>query len=132
MKHSELCIAKIQQVREIAGEPELAYAARTRLQRAILACAHLVAHRAGLPEPGFPGRYEPPSGASMALRRVSELANHILARSRSMCQPSEPLDDRWANNWSEVFRLLDELEQVLRTMDGPPNPPLQPTGSAGG
>lgn len=132
MKQAELCIAKIQKVREIARDPELAYAARTRLQRAILSCTHFVAHRAGLPEPPFPGRYEPPSGASVSIRRVCDIANHILARSRSMCQPSEPLDDRWANSWSEVFHLLDELEEILRTTEGPPNLPLQPTGSAGG
>lgn len=108
-----LCENRIQQVREIARDPELAYAARTRLHRAILACTRLVARETGLPEPHFPGRYELPKNFSDQLRRVCEVANHLLDQSRSICQPSEPLDDRWSEGWSEVLSYLDELERSV-------------------
>jgi hypothetical protein len=108
-----LCERRIQRVKEIARDPELAYAARTRLHRAILACTRLVAREAGLPEPLFPSRYQTPDNASDQLRRVCELTNQLLDRSRSICQPSEPLDDRWSDGWSEVLGYLDELERTL-------------------
>jgi hypothetical protein len=108
-----LCDERIRRVREIARDPELAYAARTRLNRAILACTRLVARETGLAEPKFPGRYEPPAEASHHLKRVCDLTNRILDRSRSMCQPSEPLDDRWSDGWSEILDCLDELELSL-------------------
>lgn len=110
-----VCVKRIQQVRKIARDPELAYAARTRLHRAVLACTRFVAREIGLPEPLFPGRYELAGDAPDQLRRVCEIANDLLDRSRSICQPSEPLDDRWTEGWSEVLVCLDELERSLST-----------------
>lgn len=110
---SALCKKRIQQVREIARDPELAYPARTRLHRAILACTRLVASETGLPEPLFPGRYELPEVVPDHLRRVCEIANHLLDRSRSLSQPSEPQDDRWFEGWSEVLGYLDDLERSV-------------------
>ena len=108
-----LCVKRIQQVREIARNPELAYAARTRLYRVILACTRFVARETGLPEPAFPGRYELPEGSSEQLRRICDITNHLLARSRSMCRPSEPLDDRWSEGWHELTSWLDKLEDSV-------------------
>jgi hypothetical protein len=31
----------------------------------------------------------------------------------SICQPSEPLDDRWSDGWAEILGYLDELEVEL-------------------
>lgn len=113
MSHLSLCISRIKHVRELAGDPELAYAARTRLQRAILACTRLVARRAGLREPLYPGRYDVPPSAPPELRRICEINNRLLDRSQAICQPSEPLDDRWSDGWSEILAQLDELERSL-------------------
>lgn len=119
---SVLCVKRIQQVREIAGDPELAYAARTRLHRVIIASTRLVASEVGLPEPLFPGRYEAPKNSPDHLRRVCQVTNHLLDRSRSMGQPSEPLDDRWSEGWSEILGHLDELEHCLSAMESTERP----------
>lgn len=113
MSHASLCTSRIQQVRALANDPELAYAARTRLHRAILACTRLVARRAGLREPRFPVRYDVPLGGPPELRRICEITNRLLDRSQSICQPSEPLDDRWSYGWSEILAQLDELERSV-------------------
>ena len=113
MSHVDLCVTRIQQVRVLATDPELAYAARTRLHRAILACTRLVARRAGLLEPRYPGRYDIPADAPPELRRVCEITNRLIDQSQSICQPSEPLDERWSHGWSEIVSQLDELERSL-------------------
>lgn len=113
MTSTELCRVRIQQVRALAADPEVAYAARTRLHRAILACTRLVAKKAGLPEPLFPVRYLVPTGTPSELQRICDITNQLLDRTKSICQPSEPLDDRWSQGWSEILSRLDELEQSL-------------------
>lgn len=116
MSQITLCATRIQQVRVLASDPELAYAARTRLHRAILACTRLVARQAGLREPRYPGTYDVPPGAPPELRRICDITNSLLDRSKSICQPSEPLDDRWTDGWSEILAQLDELERSLSVM----------------
>ena len=113
MNQIELCTARIRQVRLLARNPELAYAARTRLHRTILACTKLIATRTGLPKPIYPGRYVVPEGHPPEVQRICEITNHLLDRSQSICQPSEPLDDRWSQGWSDILTQLDELERCL-------------------
>ena len=113
MSSTTLCRARIQQVRALAADPEVAYAARTRLHRAILACARLVAQEVGLPKPQFPVRYCIPTNTSRDLQRICDITNQLLDRAKSICQPSEPLDDRWSQGWSEILNRLDELEKCL-------------------
>jgi hypothetical protein len=107
------CHARIEQVRALAREPDLAYAARTRLQRAVLACIRLAAREKGLPEPEYPGRYEVDGSDRVELQAFCRTCNLILDRSKFVGQPSEPLDDRWRDAWGEVLELLDELEARL-------------------
>lgn len=107
------CISRIKHVRLLASDPDLAYAARTRLHRAILACTRLVARRTGLTEPVYPGRYQVPPSAPLELRLISEVSNQLFDRSRAICKPSEPLDDRWLDGWSEILALLDDLERSI-------------------
>jgi hypothetical protein len=113
MSSPRLCRTRIQQVRALCGDPEVAYAARTRLHRVILACMRLVARESGLTEPQFPSRYTVPIDAPSELQRICEITNQLLDRTRSICQPSEPLDERWAQGWSEILSRLDELQQSL-------------------
>jgi hypothetical protein len=113
MSSTTLCRARIQQVRELAADPEFAYAARTRLHRAILACTRLVAQEVGLPQPLFPARYCIPTGTPSDLQRICDITNQLLDRTKSICQPSEPLDDRWSQGWSEILSRLDDLEKCL-------------------
>jgi hypothetical protein len=113
MSSTTLCRTRIQQVRELAADPDVAYAARTRLHRAILACTRLVAQEVGLPKPVFPARYCVPTDASSGLQQICDITNQLLDRTKSICQPSEPLDDRWSHGWAEILSRLDELEKCL-------------------
>jgi hypothetical protein len=108
---SASCLARIQQVRDVASDPDLAYAARTRLQRVILSCARDVAQRVGVAPPLFPGPLEISVDAPENLRRLCDTINRLIDRTRCICQPSEPLDERWSEGWSEILSHLDELER---------------------
>ncbi len=117
MSRVELCVNRINQVRALTNDPDLAYAARTRLRRAILSCTRLVANSVGLVEPLYPGRYEIPSDAPLELQSICEITNRLIDRSQSMCQPSEPLDERWSDGWSEIVTQLDKLERTLSKVE---------------
>lgn len=107
------CLRRINRALELVAEPELAYAARSRLQRAVLACTRYAAREAGLPEPTFPGRYEIPLSFPERLREICEVANRLLDQTRTICQPSEPLDERWAQSRVEVIEGLERLRGLL-------------------
>lgn len=113
MEQAPDCQRRIDQALELVGEPELAYAARSRLQRAVLTCTRYAARQAGLPEPQFPGRYELPSSSSARLREICEVANGLLDRTQAICQPSEPLDERWTQGRLEVIADLERLRELL-------------------
>jgi hypothetical protein len=112
------CQRRINRALELVAEPELAYAARSRLQRAVLACTRYVAREAGLPEPMFPGRYEMPLSFPERFREICEVANRLLDRTQAICQPSEPLDERWAQGRVEVIAGLQLLRELLPPSTG--------------
>ncbi|MCU7838966.1 MAG: hypothetical protein KZQ94_06275 [Candidatus Thiodiazotropha sp. (ex Troendleina suluensis)] len=47
-------------------------------------------------------------------RQLADSCNKLLDTSKSLCQPSEPLDNRWRSGWSTLLKQLDELEMTLR------------------
>ena len=100
MATNEYYLRLLRTVRDAGELPELAYQARTRLRRALLA---LERGRRGDPEPG-------PMGGSEQIKsvvlRLQQQALHI-------CQPSEALDLRWRREWADVRRQLQELESLL-------------------
>lgn len=114
MKQTADCQRQIDRALELVTEPELAYAARTRLQRAVLACTRYAAREAGLPEPQFPGHYEISPSSSRRLREICEAANRLHDRTQAICHPSEPLDERWTQGRLEVIADLQRLCELLR------------------
>ena len=112
------CQRRIDQALKLLGERDLAYAARSRLQRAVLACTRYAAREAGDPEPMFPGRHALSPSSPEKLREICEVANRLLDRTQAICQPSEPLDDRWTQGWVEVITGLERLRQLLRVTAG--------------
>lgn len=93
---------------------EDAYLARTRLKRAILSCSRLVAEELDLPKPSFPNRLEIPDGSPSSIRHIADRCNRLSESADIVCQPSEPLDERWRSGWSEILADLNQLEQLIQ------------------
>jgi hypothetical protein len=121
------CLRRIRRALELVAEPDLAYAARSRLQRAVLACTRYAAREVGLPEPTFPRRYEMPPSSPEGLREICEVANRLLDRTQTICQPSEPLDKRWTQGRVEIIAGLERLQELLTLRAGASE---QPTGAS--
>jgi hypothetical protein len=85
----------------VAGEsPNLAYQARTRLRRAILALQR-----------GPNGHTStPPVVASPA---VAEITRRLEDRVLRLCQPSEALDMRWRDAWGTVADDITALKRLI-------------------
>jgi hypothetical protein len=87
----------------VAGEsPELAYQARTRLRRAILAL------RRGPND----GSSKPPVAESHA---IAEITRRLEDRVLNLCQPSEALDTRWRQAWDTVARDIRALKHLVES-----------------
>jgi hypothetical protein len=107
------------------GDHRLAYTARGRLQRVVLACTQHVARQTGYAEPVFPGRYSVPACALAVYQDICEIANRLLDRTQAVCQPSEPLDDRWVQGWAEIVADLRQLRGLLTTATNSHDEPEQ-------
>src|SRR4051812_21185949 len=85
----------------VAGEsPELAYQARTRLRRAILALRR-----------GPHGYASPPPVAQSPT--IAEITRRLEDRVHHLCQPSEALDARWRDAWGMVAADVDALRSLI-------------------
>jgi hypothetical protein len=84
-----------------AGEtPELAYQARTRLRRAVLALQR-----------GPNGDSStPPAAASPAIAQITRSLEDLVLH---ICQPSEALDMRWREAWAMVAADIRELQRLV-------------------
>lgn len=109
----ELCRELVQATRIAASSPDKAYVIRTRLRRMILASLRKVAEEEGLPPPPFPTELDSSTLQSPRSRDIAEICNRLLARTHSLCQPSEPLVDRWREGWSLLHNEMQALEKAL-------------------
>lgn len=113
MRNVEKCLHQIEKVRAVV-DGQTPYAARSRVRRLVLETMRLVSASAGLPLPGRPGVLSAPANAGSQLMRVVGACNQLNGLSRSIAQPSEPLDSRWRVMWCSLVGELDELELALR------------------
>ena len=107
------CVALIEDVREAALNPANAYLVRTRISRAILEATRMAARSSGAEGPIVPGPFVLPAAASTRDREIVELCNSIYEETRSLCQPSEALEDRWRLGWARVSARLDALARAV-------------------
>jgi hypothetical protein len=101
----------------VAQGVDAAYVARSRIGRLTLVLARIVAKRAGMSIPDRPGSIVVSDDVSQTVRELANICNNLLETSRVLCQPSEPLDNRWRNGWSTLLNQLDVLEITLRKME---------------
>jgi hypothetical protein len=93
----------LSEVLEAGESAELAYQARTRLRRALLAL-----------ERGRHGDTSvPPAESSAAIARV---ARRLEGRVLALCQPSEALDQRWRREWASVSEDVRTLQSLVRQL----------------
>ncbi len=87
-------------VLESVNDPELAYASRARLRRALLAI------RRG---PNGSNVLPPATRSASVNAIVERLERKVL----SLSQPSESLDSRWRNEWTAVSSDIAELRLAI-------------------
>jgi hypothetical protein len=108
-------VEQIRRLRESIKDPNKGYLARTRLRRLILSGLAKITKEVGLPKPTLPGPFIAPQSASAKIIECVELSNRLYQRATRLCQPSEPLDTRWRNQWSELDADLERLERIAIT-----------------
>ena len=113
MREIDNCLRQVAKVREVAQQTEVAYVARSRLGRLVLALAQLVSRVANVPAADRPGRLWVPEAATVEIRNLVEACNNLTETARTLVQPSEPLDERWQRGWAEVTSELDRIELHL-------------------
>lgn len=109
----EKCLKQVTKVRAVAQKKEVAYVARSRIGRLVLTLAQLASRIADLPIPDRLGRLLIPENAPDDVRILMEICNRLTDTTRTLVQPSEPLDMRWQSGWSELVKSLDRIEQHL-------------------
>jgi len=112
MRNVKKCLHQIEKVRAVV-DGQTPDAARSRVKRLVLETMRLVSASAGLQLPGRPGVLSAPVNAGSQLVRIVAACNQLNGLSRSIAQPSEPLDSRWRVMWCSLVGELDELELAL-------------------
>lgn len=103
----------VRQLRRTTADPTQAYVLRTRLRRTILACIQSIMEEERQPVPNIPMKLDRKAIHSSHHQEVAMLCNNLLAASSALCQPSEPLIDRWELTWSDLDADLRRLEILL-------------------
>ena len=112
----EHCLQEIAKIRDVAQGVDVAYVARSRIGRLTLTLAQIVTQKAGMSIPDRPGPIVVSDEGSQTVRELANICNSLLEISRVLCQPSEPLDNRWREGWSALLDQLNVLEITLRKM----------------
>ena len=95
VKEIEDCLRQLNKVRSVAREEEVAYVARSRLGRLVLAMVRLVGRVAEVPVEDRPLRLASPQDAPPEIQTLVNLCHGLNETTKTLVQPSEPLDQRW-------------------------------------
>jgi hypothetical protein len=109
-------ILQLEGVRSAAQDPGAAYLIRSRLRRALLACARQVAEAQQLEKPVFPGQWALSHSADAELVEIVDVCRRIHQRSQQLCAPSESFDVRWEEGWRLLSSDLDVLQDRLEAL----------------
>ena len=116
MKEIDNCLRQVAKVRSVAREEEVAYVARSRLGRLVLAVAQVVGRISNVRTVDRPARLPVPTNAPVDVRVLVEICNSLIDTTKTLVQPSEPLDKRWQSGWSALMADLDRIEHQLRVI----------------
>lgn len=110
------CIIQIDKVKDVSRGYEVAYVARSRIKRLILSLNQLIAKYCGLKNVDALFDMNLPRNCPEESRNLAEISKRLSDVSSTICQPSEPLDERWKSGWKELLVVLDDLEISLNTI----------------
>lgn len=110
------CLRLIADAKASAIAPDSAYVLRTRLKRSLLGASQLAAAYAGVTEPSMPEDIDRLRVDDPLAGEILHICVSLLAKTSSMCQPSEALDSRWRAGWADVCKNLDLLEHTLLSL----------------
>ena len=96
MKELIICQRQVQKIRQVASGGVLPYVGRSRIGRLVTGLNAIIDQVEDHHAEGLVHQTE----------RLQSIA-------KTICQPSEPLDSRWREGWSELLTELDKLESVL-------------------
>lgn len=113
MSTRQLCLEQLRAVREVGNGADAAYVARSRIGRLVVSCMRLVSEQLGNSSPQMPGEICVSPDASKFVQQIAKQSNLVFRLAKSLCQPSEPLDRRWRDDWKEMQSHLTELETAL-------------------
>lgn len=92
------CLRRIEKVLAYHESPDSAYPVRLRLRRASHSIAMWVADGGDSPR------------ADVGIGALAQALERISAR---ICQPSEPLHERWRLEWAEAMAVVREIREAL-------------------
>ena len=113
MKEIDNCLRQVAKVRSVAREEEVAYVARSRLGRLVLTVAQVVGRISNEGTVDRPEKLPIPVNAPAEVRVLVEICNCLIDTTKTLVQPSEPLDGRWQSGWSALMVDLDRIEDQL-------------------
>lgn len=116
MKEVDYCLRQVAKLRAVAREEEVAYVARSRLGRLVLGVAEVVGRMSNLRTVDRPVRLTVPINAPVDVCVLVETCNSMIDTTKTLVQPSEPLDRRWKMGWSSLMTDLDRIEHQLRAI----------------
>ena len=116
MKEIDNCLRQVAKLRAVAREEEVAYVARSRLGRLVLAVAEVVGGMSNLRTVDRPARLTVPINAPVDVRVLAETCNSMIDTAKTLVQPSEPLDKRWKSGWFSLMADLDRIEHQLHAI----------------
>jgi len=111
------CLELVASARKSARDPESAYVLRTRLNRSLLAVARLAASQAGVARPIMPDDIATLAAEDPWASQTLRICASLVAKTHSLCQPSEALDSRWRSGWPAIDDDLRLLEVSLQAME---------------
>lgn len=65
--------------------------------------------------PLFASAFEVELRSTASNRAIAECCNRIVESTDVICQPSEPLDERWRNGWAGILEDVRQLKSLLGT-----------------
>lgn len=113
MNRIEQCLSQIRKIRAVGSGHDAAYVARSRIGRLILSLGRLVAEYTGGESLDRPTAIIAGPNIPAGMARIVSASNRVLVISKSITQPSEPLDERWRAGWRELQHELLLLEKQL-------------------
>ena len=120
MEEVQWCIQAVSDLRSRYSDSEWAYAARSRLRRIILRVGRVATSLGSASQSGDGYKlWQSKMESTIDIKsRLDKCCQTLVQVSKSLLQPSEPLNARWRQGWCQVAEVLTAMEPLLQAIDG--------------